>query len=56
MLKTGLIADAALYHRLIHVADVLSDSGLLEEAMKRRVEIKEEIVEQDPLEKGRAKS
>lgn len=52
MLKTGLIADAALYYRLIHVADVLSDSGLLEEAMKRCVEIKEEIVEQDPLEKG----
>ena len=52
MLKTGLIADADLYGRLLDTNTMLSDYGMLEEAMKRCVEIKEEVVRQDPTEKG----
>lgn len=52
MLKTALIADAGLYRSLIDVEDVLSDPHRLEEAMKRCVEIKEDVVAQDPTEKG----
>lgn len=52
MLKTGFIADADLYRSLIDVEEVLADTDRLENAMKRCVEIKEEVVAQDPTEKG----
>lgn len=52
MLKTGLIADASLYKSLMDIDAILEDDTRLEEAMKRCVEIKEEIVAQDPTEKG----
>lgn len=52
MLKTGLIADKGLYRSLLDVECILSDRCRLEQAMKRCVEIKEEIVKQDPTEKG----
>lgn len=52
MLKTGFIADAGLYGRLLDMEGVLDDPAKLEECMKRCVEIKEEVVRQDPEEKG----
>ena len=52
MIKTGLIADAALYSELLHVEDVISTLPRLEKAMQRCVEIKEEVVAADPTEKG----
>lgn len=52
MLKTALIADADLYRSLIDVDEVIADPDRLENAMKRCVEIKEDVVAQDPTEKG----
>lgn len=52
MLKTGLIADADLYRTLINVEEVISNSMLLEQTMRRCVEIKDDVVKQDPTEKG----
>ncbi|MDE6533177.1 MAG: 3-dehydroquinate synthase [Muribaculaceae bacterium] len=52
MLKTGFIADADLYRKLLDVEGVIGDNRRLEEAMKRCVEIKEDVVAQDPTEKG----
>lgn len=52
MIKTGLIADAALYRELSDVESVIADTDRLEKAMKRCVEIKEDVVAQDPTEKG----
>lgn len=52
MIKTGLIADAGLYTELLHVEDLLADMPRLEKAMKRCVEIKEDVVTADPTEKG----
>lgn len=52
MIKTGLIADAALYFRLLDVEKLLAYTALLEPEIKRCVEIKEEVVAQDPTEKG----
>lgn len=52
MLKTGFIADAALYDSLVDVEGVLADEPRLEAAMKRCVEIKQDVVRQDPTEKG----
>ena len=52
MLKTGFIADAGLYSELLHMDEVIADTARLEKAMKRCVEIKEEVVAQDPTEKG----
>lgn len=52
MLKTGFIADAKLYESLRDIDKVLSSTRLLEEAMNRCVEIKEDVVAQDPTEKG----
>ena len=52
MLKTGFIADADLYKELLDMEGVLADTARLERAMKRCVEIKEEVVAQDPTEKG----
>lgn len=52
MIKTGLIADAELYNLLLNVEEVIADTQQLEKAMKRCVEIKEDVVAQDPTEKG----
>lgn len=52
MLKTALIADADLYRTLLDVDTTLADHSRLERAMLRCVEIKEEVVAQDPTEKG----
>ena len=52
MIKTGLIADADLYRKLLDVEKVTEDYGLLEDLMRRCVEIKEDVVRQDPHEKG----
>lgn len=52
MLKTGLIADEELYRSLLDMDAVMADSSRLEAAMKRCVEIKEDVVRQDPMEKG----
>lgn len=52
MLKTGFIADADLYACLLDMDRVLNDVGMLEKAMKRCVEIKENVVANDPTEKG----
>ena len=52
MVKTGLIADAELYRSLLDVEETLSSHSRLEKAMKRCVEIKEDVVAQDPTEKG----
>ncbi|MDE6337643.1 MAG: 3-dehydroquinate synthase [Muribaculaceae bacterium] len=52
MIKTGLIADATLYNELLHVEEVIADTMRLEKAMKRCVEIKEDVVANDPTEKG----
>lgn len=52
MIKTGLIADAGLYVELLNVEDVTDNLKTLEKVMKRCVEIKEEVVAQDPTEKG----
>lgn len=52
MVKTGLIADASLYADLLDVEEMLADMSRLEKAMERCVEIKEDVVAQDPTEKG----
>lgn len=52
MVKTGLIADKELYKELLEVEKVLSDEKLLERLMKKCVEIKDEVVREDPKEKG----
>lgn len=52
MLKTGFIADAGLYRSLTDIDGVLGDENRLVAAMKRCVEIKEDVVAQDPTEKG----
>jgi 3-dehydroquinate synthase len=52
MVKTGFIADRNLYTELLHVDEVTEDVERLERAMKRCVEIKEDVVRQDPTEKG----
>ena len=52
MLKTGLIADEALYKELSDVETVLNNPEILEKTMKKCVEIKDMVVAQDPTEKG----
>lgn len=52
MVKTALIADANLYEKLLNPERVTEDIDCLEDAMKRCVEIKEEVVAADPTEKG----
>lgn len=52
MLKTALIADAGLYEKLRDVDGVLGDAERLERALKRSVDIKREVTETDPFEKG----
>ena len=52
MLKTGLIADPVLYRTLLDVEGMLANPHSLEKAMKRCVEIKEDIVNLDPRESG----
>lgn len=52
MIKTALIADKNLYEILLDVNRVISDSEILEKVMLKCVEIKENIVREDPFEKG----
>ncbi|MDE7159780.1 MAG: HAD-IA family hydrolase [Muribaculaceae bacterium] len=52
MLKTGLIADPELYSRLLEGAPMLADPTRLEPEVMRCVEIKREITQADPTEKG----
>lgn len=52
MLKTALIADENLFRELLDVDKIMNDSGLLEEAMKKCVGIKEGVVKSDPREEG----
>lgn len=52
MLKTGLIADKSLYIKLSDIEKMENDPVELEAAMKRCVEIKEDVVAQDPRETG----
>lgn len=52
MLKTALIADESLYQRLRDVNEVLNSEELLGEAVKKCVEIKESVVQEDPKEQG----
>ena len=52
MVKTALIADKELYLKLSDVEKILADTALLEKAMKKCVEIKSDIVSQDPKESG----
>lgn len=52
MLKTGFIADRNLYRDLEDVEEVIASHSRLEDVMKRCVAIKEEVVAQDPTEKG----
>lgn len=52
MLKTALIADARLYTLLMDFEKVTGDEGILGEAVEKCVRIKEEVVAQDPHEKG----
>ena len=52
MIKTALISDKNLYEILLDVNRVISDSEILEKVMLECVEIKENIVREDPFEKG----
>lgn len=52
MIKTALIGDTTLFNQLLDIEGTLSDHNRLEEAMRRCVKIKEDVVRQDPTEKG----
>lgn len=52
MIKTALIADRSLYCRLLNPDDVLNNDDLLGETVEQCVRIKEDVVAQDPQEKG----
>ena len=52
MIKTSLISDRELYIKLLDIDKVLSDEELLGEAVVACVNIKNEVVAQDPEEKG----
>ncbi len=56
MLKTALIADAGLYGKLRHGAPLLEDLPALEAPVLRCVEIKRDITDRDPHEKGLRKA
>lgn len=56
MLKTGLIADAGLYNRLLDDRRWLDDTGMLRDDVMRCVEIKGEITQADPTEQGLRKT
>ena len=52
MVKTAMISDIKFYSRLLEMEDVLGNDSILGEAVAKCVEVKEDIVEQDPNEKG----
>lgn len=52
MMKTAMIADRALYIRLLDMEAVMKDDETLGKAVAKCVSIKEEIVAMDPYEKG----
>lgn len=52
MVKTAMISDRNFYSSLLEVEEILGDELKLGEAVAKCVEIKEEIVAQDPTEQG----
>lgn len=52
MIKTGLIADRELYLTLFDIDKMLSSEKDLGEAVEKCVQIKDQVVEEDPKEKG----
>lgn len=52
MIKTALIADRKLFFQLENVESLLSETENMETAIRKCVEIKEEVVKQDPEESG----
>lgn len=52
MIKTALISDRNFYISLLDMEDVTEDSLKLGKAVEKCVMIKDEVVEQDPTEKG----
>lgn len=52
MVKTAIISDRDFYISLLELEKVVNDPRLLGESVAKCVEIKEEVVSQDPLEKG----
>lgn len=52
MVKTALISDREFYFSLLDVEKVLSDSRLLGEAVEFCIKFKDEVVANDPKEKG----
>ncbi len=56
MLKHGLLADSAYFNRLLQLDLEKPDDKAFIDAIKRSIEIKPGIIEQDPLEKGLRKA
>lgn len=52
MVKTALISDRGFYLELLNPEKVTSDSRILEEAVGKCIAVKEDVVKQDPYEKG----
>ncbi|MCH5230510.1 MAG: 3-dehydroquinate synthase [Muribaculaceae bacterium] len=52
MVKTALFSDRNFYINLMDMEKVVGDNRILGEAVEKCVRIKDEIVAQDPLEKG----
>ena len=52
MIKTAFISDRDFYLRLYHLDDVINNPDALGEAVEKCVDIKDDVVEQDPTEKG----
>lgn len=52
MIKTALISDRCFYISLLEIEKVLADDSILGEAVEKCVVFKDEVVEQDPREKG----
>lgn len=52
MIKTALISDKEFYVRSYNIEDTLSDSVSFGESVEKCVSIKDDIVAQDPTEKG----
>lgn len=52
MIKTGLISDKQFYIHLLELDEIIENSELLGQAVEKCVGIKDDIVEQDPTEKG----
>lgn len=52
MIKTAIISDREFYIDLTDIEEVLNNSGELGKAVEKCVSIKEEVVKQDPEERG----